>query len=484
MKLSSLFKILFLLVIPSAALVVGAPYWQDLVSGGADWMGPFSQAERIRNIGWTGLWLGAAFSLVWGVGYLLSPQRAQTRGRRPMPALLRDLIRYGIFVFCAALILRHFWGDTVAPIFGALGIGGVVLGFALQETLSNFFAGLALLLEQPFQQGDWVRIGDRPEGEVEHITWRATKLRTRDNDYQILPNSMVAKEVILNFKQPNEVHAIRLAIGTSYNDPPDKVKRVVLQVVASVAEILKTPAPIVYLKSYADFSINYECKCFIEDYSRRPVIEDDAMHRLWYAFRREGIEIPFPIQTVYEHRVPYTIDEEKQKGVDIAKILSTIPIFQSLGPEQIAQLAVSSRSLDFGRGEVVVRQGDGGDAMFAIVGGEAKVLIRLEDGTEKSVATLGPGDVFGEMSLLTGEPRTATVAAEGALVVVSVSKSALLPILTAHPELSEKMAETVALRKQGLTRAQGEGTLDAAKRAEVKGAAQSLLGRIRSYFKL
>jgi len=206
-----------------------------------------------------------------------------------MPALLRDLIRYGVFTLLVALILRALWGDRVTPLIGALGIGGVVLGFALQETLSNFFAGLAILADQPFAQGDWVQVGSNPEGKVEHITWRATKIRTRNNDYLIIPNSVVAKDTIRNFELLARLQAIRLDIGTSYKDPPDKVKRTLLAVVDSVPAVLKEPRPIVYLKAYADFSINYQIKCFIDDYDRRPLVEDEIMNRIWYAFRRADI---------------------------------------------------------------------------------------------------------------------------------------------------------------------------------------------------
>ena len=486
MKLRSILKIALYCLLPSVAVILLAQPWRDFATTYFPQLGELATNPVVaRNLGWTGVWVAAALFLATLLGYLLSPERAVRRNRRAMPALLRDLIRYSVFVFVVAMVLHFVWGESVAPIFGALGIGGVVLGFALQETLSNFFAGLALLLEQPFTQGDWIKIGEKAEGEVEHITWRATKIRTRDNDYQIFPNSVVAKEVIVNFKQPSTVHALRLQIGASYNDSPDLVKRTLLEVVESVPRILKQPAPTVHLKAYADFSINYEVKCFIEDYERRPAIEDDAMQRIWYAFRRAGIEIPFPTQTVFEHRVRQPAGAAGSKAIDPAKVLATVPIFTTLGKEQIDALVSASRMLNFGRGEAVIRQGDPGDTLYAIVGGLARVAIRADDGSEKDVARLGPGEVFGEMSLLTGDPRTATVyAADGSLVLVEVSKAALLPILTEHPELSEKMAEIVTLRKQGLDRAQAESALDAARRSEVKTAAQGLVGRIRKFFRI
>lgn len=486
MKLKSLLKIVVFGLLPSMALVLFAPYWSDFANQYLPRLGEQTRSvDAVRNVGWTGIWLAAALSVLSLLGYWLSPERAAKRQRRAMPAVLRDLIRYSVFVCCVAMVLHFVWGESVAPIFGALGIGGIVLGFALQETLSNFFAGLALLLEQPFAQGDWIKIGEKAEGEVEHITWRATKIRTRDNDYEIFPNSVVAKEVIVNFKQPSTVHAIRLLIGTSYNDAPDLVKRTLLEVVDGVPNILKQPVPRVYLRAYGDFSINYEVKCYVEDYERRPQIEDDAMHRIWYAFRRAGIVIPFPTQTVFEHRIPPPAQEPGRNTIEVARVLKSVPIFASLAVDQIESLAQAARVLDYGRGEMVIRQGDAGDTLFVIVGGFARVAIRADGGAEKDLARLSPSEVFGEMSLLTGDPRAASVyATEGALVLVAVSKDALLPILTAHPELAEKMAEIVTLRKQGLDRAQAESALDASRRAELKSSTRSLLGRIRSFFRL
>lgn len=479
----SLKTFLFCLV-PSIAILYFAPRWPDFAKSLWPSMPEMANEKIPKNLGWTGLLLAGGLFLMAFVGHLLSPEYAAKRSRRAIPELLRGLIRYGVLAFCVAMILHFVWGESVTPIFGALGIGGIALGFALQETLSNFFAGVALLLDQPFAQGDWIKIGDRAEGEVEQVTWRATKIRTRDNDYQIFPNSVVAKEVIVNFRQPSLVHAIRLGIGTSYDDAPDKVKRVILEVVGNVSKVMKKPEPVVHLKVYADFSINYELKCYIEDYERRPMIEDDVMHRIWYAFRRENINIPFPIQTVYEHHIPYTAPLEKQKSVELEKILGTVPIFATLGKEEVSSLAQASRVLDYGRGEMVIRQGDPGDTMFMIVAGSARVSIHAEDGSEKVVARLSAGDVFGEMSLLTGDPRTASVMAEDAVILVAVSKGALLPILSARPEFAEKIAEIITLRKQGLGRAQAESALEASQGAEAKSATQSLLGRIRSFFRI
>jgi small-conductance mechanosensitive channel/CRP-like cAMP-binding protein len=479
----SLLRVTFLVLIPAVALLfVVERYWPDVARrfGLLDQRGaPYPVPPLLAR---TLLGVAIALILLSFVGHFLSPERAIRRGRPPMPDLLRALIRYGVFLVAFAVILKTVWGEEVTPLIGALGIGGIVLGLALQETLSNFFAGLSLLAEKPFAPGDWIRIGDRLEGQVEHVTWRATKIRTRDNDYQIFPNSMVAKEVIVNFRQPEVVHAIRLSIGTSYNDAPDKVKRVLLEILAGVPGVLAEPRPTVYLKSYADFSINYEVKCFIEDYVGRPAIEDRIMHRIWYAFRRTGIEIPFPIQTSYEYKMP--VDAAAKKTVDRAAVIAAVPVFAHLTDEERGRLAAEASILDFGTGEAIVRQGESGDSVFVIVSGSANIALRGDDGSERTVATFGPGDFFGEMALLTGEPRVASAYADGDVVACRVSKSALLPVLQSNPQAAEKMAEVAAMRKQGLDKLRAEAAASAPRMADMHREARSILGKIRAFFRL
>jgi len=482
-KKSSLAKIILFFVVPATAfLVLVEGYWH-LVRGFHPMMeGPEGDAPaQVVNAAWSLFWISLCFVGVWYAGWLLSPERALRRNRPVMPDLLRDLIRYGLLLFSVAVVLRIVWGQDVTPLIGALGVGGIVLGLALQETLSNFFAGLALLAERPFAPGDWIRIGEKDEGQVEHITWRATKIRTRDNDYQILPNSMVAKEVVLNFRQPDEKHAIRLIIGASYKDAPDRVKKALLDVLAKTPGVLQDPPPRVHLKSYGDFAINYEIKCYITDYFLRPVIEDTVMHRIWYGFRRAGIEIPFPTNVNYEYKVdaPPPAQEEASSTEEA---LGKIPLFESLTADERKKLAGGSTRVEFAAGESVIRQGQPGNSLYCILAGAVQVLVRSQDGAERSVARLGEGDVFGEMSLLTGEPRSASVVSEDGVILLRVPKEALLPILTANPAAAERMAEIMAARRQGLDRAHAEAASEAENRARLQGEAKSILGKIRKFF--
>jgi hypothetical protein len=187
-------------------------------------------------------------------------------------------------------------------------------------------------------------------------------------------------------------------VGASYKDAPDKVKSVLRDVVLAVPGVIQEPRPIIYLKSYGDFSINYEIKCYIEDYVNRPVIEDRIMHRIWYAFRRAGIEIPFPTQTSYEYKMPSEPDAAAGP-IDLKAVLGGVSVFEHLSEEERGHLAERASLLDFGTGEAIVRQGEPGDSLYVVVSGAVRVALR-ERRRRGADSTFGPRTL--EMALLTG----------------------------------------------------------------------------------
>jgi small-conductance mechanosensitive channel len=191
---------------------------------------------------------------------------------------------------------------------------GYIVGNATQDTLGNLISGLALNTERPFQIGDWVTVGSHT-GVVVDTTWRATRLRTKADDYIVIPNSSIAREPIVNFSRPTRNHGCYQAIGVSYDTPPNKVRQVVLNVLAECPEVCAEPAPSVFLTGYGDFSVNFTIKFFIADFPRQDPIQSGIMDRLWYAFRREGISIPYPIQDCRERDA--VVDQQVERALSV-----------------------------------------------------------------------------------------------------------------------------------------------------------------------
>jgi len=373
---------------------------------------------------------------------------APWRKKSQVPLVIRDLGRLGAAAIAFVLIVRWFFPGVNLNVLAVSSlVVGYIVGNATQDTLGNLISGLALNTERPFHIGDWVTVSGQT-GVVVDTTWRATRLRTREEDYVVIPNSSIAKESIINFSRPTRSHGCYLSIGVSYDTPPNKTRRVILDVLAESPGVCATPAPSVYLTGYGDFSVNFTIKYFIDDFARLPPIQSGIMDRIWYAFRREGISIPYPIQDCRE-RDAEGVERETQAANrnSIRQLLSGIDLFQSLSPAETDRLVEGAKRQIFADGEKLCRQGDAGESFYVIRSGHVGVWVSGTEGnTPVPVAHLGAGAFFGEMSLLTGEPRSATVTAEGDVDVVCVTKSDFAELLLANAELAGKLAAVLENR--------------------------------------
>ena len=169
----------------------------------------------------------------------------------------------------------------------------MVVGFALQDILGNLFSGIILNFEDSFKIGDWLRIGDR-EGRVEQFGWRSFKIRTIDRELIVIPNQSASKAEVVIYGAGRQPVALKIKVGAGYQDSPDRVSAAVLKALEAMPDIRREPPPEVQLADFGDFALNYLVKFWIDDYSRHNIIASDARRRIWYAFRRQGIEIPLP----------------------------------------------------------------------------------------------------------------------------------------------------------------------------------------------
>ena len=257
----------------------------------------YQPAAMKEALGWAGLFLGliTVFRLL-GM-YLFEVHLTARRGMR-LPPLLPAVTMLLVYLVTALVTLRMaFPRLDVAPLIATSAVTSLVLGLALQPILGNFFAGLVISVEKPFRINDWIRVGEQ-EGRVMAITWRTTYLRTRDNDNLVIPNSKLADERVLNFYYPHPLHLERVKVAAHFDEPPYHVRRVLLDCAAGVPGVLDKPAPDVYLLSFDPSAILYELRIWIEDMAQAPKIASDVRSRVWEEFHKEGIVIPYPIQTL------------------------------------------------------------------------------------------------------------------------------------------------------------------------------------------
>jgi small-conductance mechanosensitive channel/CRP-like cAMP-binding protein len=385
-----------------------------------------------------------------------------------LPAILQDAITVAIFVTVVVLFFNDRLQLTAAA-------GAVVLGLALQNTLGNAIAGLALQADQPYRVGDWIRVGDH-EGRVTQISWRSTILRTRESTLVALPNSSIADGPIVNFSEPAPPTRVWVEVGVSYAVPPNHVKAVIGEAIATVPLAMATPSPDVLLVDFGASAITYRARCFVPDMERASLAQDQMRTALWYAFQRHGIEIPYPIQIEYSPGAMPTLEMPEQS--ELPALIGNSALLGGLARDARARLAASARPRLYGAGEVIVRQADTGRTSFLIARGEARVSLAPDD---HEVARLRVGEIFGEMSWLTGEPRSATVTATRDTLVFELDDLVLRELATASAGVLDTLADAVSRRRLELESISA-GTSHRHPRSAEQPA--SLVARMRRFLKL
>ncbi len=350
------------------------------------------------------------------------------------PAILQDFVVVGLLVIVATFVFKEKLLATSA-------VSAVVIGFALQDTLGNAFAGLAIQSEKPFRVGHWIRVGEF-EGRVAEITWRATKLRTKSGNFVALPNNIVSKEPITNYSEPAAPTRLEVEVGASYQAAPAAVKAAIYEALANAPRALKAPAPDVMLVGFDSSAMTYRTRFWIEDYERDEAARDEVRTAIYYAFARHGLDIPWPIQVEYSREwvEPDTAARQRERE----GLLAGVDLFAALTEEQRRELAGALRDKIFGNGEAIVRQGAPGDSMFVV--GTGRAVVKLEpDGQE--VAVINVGGYFGEMSLLTGDPRSATVVARGDTRVFEIDAEVFRRLGAVHPHAIEQIGIAAVSRR-------------------------------------
>lgn len=383
-------------------------------------------------------------------------ERAQSdTWRSRVPKLLIDLTRLILILLGTAIVLATVWNADLAGLATALGVSSIVIGLALQDTLGSITSGIALLFERPFSVGDWLKIGDRV-GKVIDINWRAVRLITLEREMLVIPHKVISGEVIRNFSQPQKLHAERVQIGFSYQDPPNLAKQVLKHTALMTQGILSEPEPEVYTLGYQDSSINYEVKFFIEDYGNLEAIRDRFMTRVWYAAQRHHLSIPFPIRTLYHFNGPTTQAQTSTKKFteSLRQVPAFIPIDKTQTNGHIAAQEVMLQH--FGAGEKAIRQGYPSNALYIIVSGKAVLTTLDSSGRDREVMTLKSGDFFGVTTLFSEEPSTVSVTAVSDLEVMMIPAAIVDRTIERQPSFAREISQILELRRRAIQAVQVE----------------------------
>lgn len=401
-----------------------------------------------------------------------------------IPHILRDIMRGAIYMAFALFILTAVFHLNLTPLLTTSAILSVILGLALQETLGSLFSGLAISATRPYTQGDWVEMGEW-QGVVERFDWRSTTIKTLENNWVVIPNSTLSKLALTNYSAPTLLKARYLPVHVHYRHSPEQVRSAILEAIRGVEGVSAQPEPIVLITGFGDSAVTYSLKFWYEDFSLCTPIEAALRERIWYRFQRDEIEIPYPMRTMArQHEEPR--DRVRSR---LVRHLEKVDFISGLGYTALFDLANRVRMQKYAQGEVVVRQGDPGRSFYIIQKGEAGVSVLDRRGHQVVDSRLKEGDFFGEMSLLTGSKRSATVRAVTGLELLTLDKDDLRHVFRDNPELQEQISEIVARRaartktalEESQTLAEAAAS-EAAPADEEVSMSRQVLRRIRDFF--
>lgn len=453
--------------------------WQVPKEGAASGMMAETTASLLGNffhIIKIGLWMALVISFVRFFAYLIFGGAFRRSDQAEISSLLKTVLSIILYVVAFFIIFQSQYPNVqLAPLFTGSAILGIVVGLALQDTLGNLFAGIALQADQPFQVGDVVSISGRGAGVVESISWRGVKLRTFQNKVLAISNAVLGKET-LEVAPRDNLNARIVFFNTLYANSPARTVQVVRDAVRQVENVSQKIRPVVRVRNLGDSGIEWEVKYWIEDYSKYNDTDALIRQRIWYAFQREKIEFAYPTRTIHVETKPQETAFEEHVNT-VSERLNNVGIFAPLSDEETERLAQSSKMRVYAPGEAIVRMGQEGNSMFVIIRGSVKVQVP-ENGVPRTLNELRENDFFGEMSLLTGEPRTATVVAAEETEVLQIRKTALKPIFEANPELVKTICDMVEERRE-LLRSLAEKSTEAEKEEE-----KGMLRSIRKFFGL
>lgn len=368
---------------------------------------------------------------------------ARRRGVERLPKLLTHIAGIIVF-FCAGLaVVSLVFEQSLTGLLTTSGVLVAIIGFSIQKSIADIVAGIALNFSRTINLGDWIETSNGAIGKTIEISSRTTQLETIDGHLMIIPNSTLSGGAFTNLNAPRRYMRFTKTISIEYDVPTERVIRVLDAALKATDGVLQQPPAVTRVVNFGDSGVAYNVYYWVADYPESFRISSDVLVNTLRFLDQAGISVVYPKQdiTLFEPS-PRRIN----RTVEIGAILRRTPFFASFEPEALKLIEAGGKLREFLPDTMVVREGDAGASLFIVISGLLDVSKQVPGEPDRRLGRIMPGDLFGEMSLLTGAPRSATVTTLSHTTLVEIDKPQLEPILATHPESIAALGQFIAER--------------------------------------
>lgn len=364
-------------------------------------------------------------------------------GRPREARLLQDLIVGGVYLGVGLSVLAFVFGIPIGTLVATSGVIAIILGLALQSTLSDVFSGIAMTLGRPFAIGDWIVLSDGTEGRVIESTWRATHLLTGSSNVVVLPNSFLARLGLTNVSRPDESHLVSLPLRLAPTRMPAAIMEVVQLALLSADAIVKEPPPSVSMTGLDAAALQMELSFRVASPGRRSQARNEVIDLVYRHCKSAGLLLAPPREGIAALKDLPTEETAKPPPVSPLMLIEALPIFAALTQEERQALADTTTARAYRKGDVIVREGETLSSLMIL---RAGIVVMRRGGAE--AGRLAPGDIFGETGLLAGMGEACTLEAMTRVTVYEIDQAAFEPLIRNRPALAEDLAVSLSARAQ------------------------------------
>ncbi|MEP6343258.1 MAG: mechanosensitive ion channel domain-containing protein [Maricaulaceae bacterium] len=371
-------------------------------------------------------------ALLTALNAVLISQRNKSSFLANIPGLLLDLLRVTLVLIGAAIIVSTVWGADLQGALVGLGVGGIVLGLALQDTLSAVFAGLSMVSTRNFKEGDWLQTGDY-EGKVIAMDWRSVTIETEQKILAVVPNSELAQSTFVVESSETMPYGEEVSLFLAYDDPPEKVMRAIDNVAQSIPDILKDPPHEVEVLNYTDKGIEYELMFFVSNRGEAWRVRSDFLRRFWYVAQREGLHHSGAQNLHFQTIEPQTTSFKTRHDL-LSKITAISP--PGIGFDELAE---SVDIVSYGFEEVLMSAGDKFKAIYIPIEGSLSLL----DPHGELIQTLREDEFYVSRAFLTGSESRVNLRSDEDCRTLKINFQDLLKYTDKNPAIAERLEQYI-----------------------------------------